>query len=330
MPVYNGADYLKQAIDSILHQTYRDFELLVVNDGSTDSTRELLRTYSDPQLIVAENKRNCGLIASLNQGLEMARGEFVARMDHDDLALPRRLEKQINFLRKNTRFGLCGTWFQSFGAGAPTIARPPCHADDMAARLFVESPLGHPTVMFRRALFSEHALRYEDGFLHAEDYELWTRVAEVTELANVPEVLLQYRRHGEQSSTRSKLRQEETVAKIRERQLRRIYPNASDIERTIHLTILSNCAFEETQISVATVESWLLKLIRFNESAIGGFPAEAFRRAIAYVWWRYCSSRLLAPDIIRSIYRSELSNVLPLRNKLRILAMQLKAATFRS
>src|SRR5258706_12754493 len=89
MPVYNGADYLRQAIDSILRQTYRDFELLVVNDGSTDSTREVLKSYSDSRLVVVDNECNLGLITSLNRGLELARGEFVARMDQDDLALPR-------------------------------------------------------------------------------------------------------------------------------------------------------------------------------------------------------------------------------------------------
>src|SRR4026207_76576 len=128
MPVYNGADYLRQGIDSILRQTCRDFELLVVNDGSTDSSREVLRGYGDPRLIVVENERNLGLVTSLNRGLELARGEFVARMDQDDLALPRRLDKQINFLRKNARVGLCGTWFQTFGAGAPMNVHPPVRA----------------------------------------------------------------------------------------------------------------------------------------------------------------------------------------------------------
>ena len=325
MPVYNGARFLAEAIDSVLGQTFGDFELLAINDGSSDETAEILARYRDSRVRIVDNGRNLGLIASLNRGFDLARGDFIARMDADDLCFPRRLEKQVNFLRENPWVGLCGTWFCTFGNGKPKIIRPPIQADDMAARLFFESPLGHPTVMFRRPLFVERGLIYKDEFLHAEDYELWTRAAEVTGLANLPDVLLRYRQHEAQTSSLRKTRQEATVANIRLRQLQKIHPDATQAERATHLAILSNMISDEAQIDVTIVESWLLKLIKLNEYAEKGFPIEAFRRAIAIVWWRFCSSQILAPGMLRSFYRSELTRVLSLRNKLGFLAVRMRA-----
>jgi hypothetical protein len=186
--------------------------------------------------------------------------------------------------------------------------------------------------MFRRALFAEHGLNYRHEFPYSEDYELWTRVAEVTELANLPQVLLRYRFHEAQTSSQKNVEQEETVEKIRLRQLYKIDPHATEAERAIHLAILSNRIPEEAGIDIATVEAWLLNIIKANEAVAGagGFPVTAFRRAIALVWWRYCSSRPLAPGILRAFYRSELTDVLPLRNKLLILAVRMKAGATRS
>ena len=325
MAVYNGAPFLRDAIDSIFAQTYPHFELLVVNDGSSDSTADVLQSYSDPRLIVITNERNLGLVASLNKGLDLARGELVSRMDADDLCLPERLEKQFLFLKGNPRVGLCGTWFRTFGAKRPTIVHPPQHSDDIAARLFYESPIGHPTVMFRRGLFAQQGLSYKNDLPYVEDYELWTRAAEVTELANIPEVLLEYRYHEAQVSSQKQVMQRQNVDKIRLRQLNKIYPQASEVECTTHLSILANESSGERQLEPSEVEAWLLKLIALNESRASRFPIEAFRRALALVWWRYCAARYSAPGILRAFYKSELTRVLPMRNKIGLLALRTKA-----
>src|SRR5437870_2690752 len=115
MPVYNGARFLAGAMESVLGQTFGDFELLAINDGSSDQTAEILASSRDPRVRIVENGRNLDLIASLNKGLDLARGDYVARMDQDDLALPKRLEKQVHFLSASPRTGLCGTWFRTFG-----------------------------------------------------------------------------------------------------------------------------------------------------------------------------------------------------------------------
>jgi len=329
MPVYNGARFLAGAMESVLGQTFGDFELLAINDGSSDQTAEILASSRDPRVRIVENGRNLGLIASLNKGLDLARGDYVARMDQDDLALPKRLEKQVHFLSASPRTGLCGTWFRTFGGTRSTVVRPPARADDMAARLFYESPLAHPTVMFRRGLFAEHGLRYSHDFPNAEDYELWTRVARITELANLPEVLLQYRRHDEQISTMKKAKQDETVRRILLRQLETIHPHATGPERDAHVAIVTNRIPDESGFTVDYVESWLTGLVRRNK-ALAVFPPEAFSRALSIVWWRYCSSRSSVPGVIRAFYASALTRVLPLKNKLGILAIRAMAGAARS
>jgi glycosyltransferase involved in cell wall biosynthesis len=322
MPVHNGGPYLEEAMASIFRQTHSDFELLVVDDGSDDATPSILRACTDSRLSIIRNERNLGLIASLNEGLETARGEFVARMDADDVALPARLERQVDLLRRSPQTGLCGTWFRMIGGTRSTIVKPPTRPDDMAARLFHESPLGHPTVMFRRALFEQHGLHYSADYPDAEDFELWTRVAQVTELANLPEVLLLYRQHDEQVSSRKEASQEDSVKKIVLRQLRRIYSNASPTECENHVAIVRNRRPDPAGLGVEYVESWLTDLARRNDLATAGFPPSAFRRVIGMLWWRYCSSRSTRPGIIKAFYASDLTRGLPLKNKLGMLAVR--------
>ena len=192
----------------------------------------------------------------------------------------------------------------------------------MAARLFFESPLGHPTVMFRRALFAEHGLRYSHEYPHAEDFELWTRVAQVTGLANVPEVLLRYRQHEEQITSLKKAKQEESVSKILLRQLTRIHPNATGAERKAHVAIVADRKPDLAAIGVDFVQAWLKELVRKNQMVDAAFPPMAFRRAIAIVWWRYCSSRSDAPGMLRAFYSSELTQALPMKNRLGMLAVR--------
>ena len=329
MPVYNGARFLANAMNSVLGQTFGNFELLVVNDGSSDQTAEILASCGDPRVRIVDNGRNLGLIASLNKGLDLAGGDYIARMDQDDVALPKRLEKQVHFLRTSLQTGLCGTWFRTFGGARSAVVRPPTGAEEMAAKLFHESPLAHPTVMFRRALFAHHGLRYSYEYPDAEDFELWTRAAQVTELANLPEVLLRYRRHDEQVSNVKKARQDESVKKILLRQLRRIHANTTEEEREAHVAIVSNRMPDATGVKVDYVESWLRELVRRNDLAEAGFPPAAFRRAIAIVWWRYCSSRSSVPGMLRAFYSSELTRLLPLKNKLGMLAVRAKAMAAR-
>ena len=194
MPVYNAERHLREAVGSILSQTYPDFEFLVIDDGSTDTSAAIVRSYPDPRLRFVQNPHNFGLTATLNLGLEMALGEYVARMDADDVSLPERLAKQVAFLDAHPNIGIVGVWAEAFGDAQFRIPHPP-DAETIRAKLLFDSALVHPAVLMRRAFLEAHGLRYQP-LGHFEDYELWQRAARLFPLANIPEILFRYRVSG--------------------------------------------------------------------------------------------------------------------------------------
>lgn len=194
MPLYNGEKYLKEAIDSILNQTYSDFELLLINDASTDSTETIINSYHDYRIVYIKNEENLGLIKTLNKGLDLAKGEFIARMDQDDISLPERFEKQIAILEKNPEIGVCGTWFTLFRENQKDWAvEHPESNDSIKIGLLTSCLIGHPTVMMRKKAIANH--KYDTDYQASEDYELWTRLIRITQFYNIQESLLQYRFH---------------------------------------------------------------------------------------------------------------------------------------
>lgn len=194
MPVYNAGGYLRDAVDSILGQTFRDFELLAIDDGSTDGSAAILGSYTDPRVRVLRNEDNRGLVYTANRGLDEARGEYAAIMHADDIALPHRLEAQVRFLERNSGVGVIGSWYRTFGDRSQLV-RPYADHERIAAALLFNAALGHPTVMFRGSLLRATGERYAAEELPAEDWGMWVRLARRTRLANIPDPLLRYRVH---------------------------------------------------------------------------------------------------------------------------------------
>jgi hypothetical protein len=200
MPVRDAAEFVREALDSILAQTVRDLEVIVVDDGSRDATPDILAEYvaRDPRVrLVRQEPR--GLAAALNRAAEEARGELLARMDADDVALPHRLERQLGLLRARPRVGVVGSAFRFLGEAGRSVAYPARDADIRRA-LETYNAIAHPTAVIRAA-----ALREVGGYrlANAEDYDLWLRLAERWELANLSEPLLLYRHHPRQFSVSS-------------------------------------------------------------------------------------------------------------------------------
>jgi glycosyltransferase involved in cell wall biosynthesis len=197
MAVYNGEKYLKEAIDSILNQTFSDFEFLIVNDASTDSTSIILSQYSDPRIRIIDNESNKGLTYSLNLMLTQSRGDYLARIDADDIALPNRLEIQSGFMEMHPEVGICGSFVESFiqGTNKKQIVRFPETDAGIRAFAFFQSPFCHPSTMFRKEILDKYALQYSPLYIKSEDYALWVELLKYTRGANIPLVLLKYRRH---------------------------------------------------------------------------------------------------------------------------------------
>lgn len=206
MPVYNTPpEYLRSAIDSILAQTFTDFEFLILNDGSSDpKVEEVVCLYSDPRIIYAKNERNIGISASRNCLLDMARGEYLAVMDHDDISLPERLQKQVAFLDAHPEAGVLNTQFQLIGR-AKTSNIP---LDDISIKMALMLHCGgmcHPSCMLRRSVLVEHGIRYEEMFSPSEDHALFCRLVPYTRFAALPDVLFSYRAwQGNTSHTQAK------------------------------------------------------------------------------------------------------------------------------
>lgn len=195
MPVYNADRFITAAIDSILTQTFQNFELLILDDASTDNSKEIILKYNDKRIKVFYSDTNQGIVANLNKGIEIAQGEYIARMDADDISKPERFLKQIKFLDDNKNIGLCGSWYTPFNESGvlSTVKHSEYNAQILAELLFY-CPLGHPTIMGRKQIFIEN--KYDKNFFPAEDYELWSRLSEKTEFYNIPESLLNYRLHN--------------------------------------------------------------------------------------------------------------------------------------
>lgn len=259
MPVFNAAEYLGEAITSVLRQTLPDFELIVIDDGSTDDSLAVARSFRDPRIRVRAGSSNQGLVARLNEGLAEARAPFVARMDADDITLERRFERQVAFLHRRPEVAICGTSYVTFDETGDlgTADLPSDHAG-IGAKLIFGSPLGHATVMMDRAQLERHGLRYDEAFRHAEDYDLWERAHPALRMANLPDVFLRYRRHSRGVSSAHAAEQRSRSDSIRARALARWGIAYTPREFALHCALAAT--WRPLDGAFAETAAWLRKL----------------------------------------------------------------------
>lgn len=195
MAVFNGESYLKESLESILNQSYKNFEFIIVDDGSTDNTPAILKECHDPRVVLLKNDKNLGLACSLNRGLTCARGSFIARQDADDISLPHRLAFQLSFLKEKPSVGILGSYCHLIDRKGHKLWLYKVPLLDLQIRWksLLENPFVHPAVMLRREVLLQHKLSYDETLQTAQDYELWTRVLKYTQGANLKEPLVNYR-----------------------------------------------------------------------------------------------------------------------------------------
>jgi glycosyltransferase involved in cell wall biosynthesis len=204
MPMYNAAAHVREATESILSQTFADFELLVVDDGSSDDSASLLRGYGDPRLRVERNEGNLGLVATLNRAVERAKGRYIARMDADDVSLPTRLAEQVAYLESHPDVSGVSGGYQTIDEGGRLLSNDygmlrPVGPELLRWSLHFGSFFCHAASMIRREVFDALG-GYDPAFAHAEDYELWLRATKWFRFDNLPRVLYRVRVHGENAS----------------------------------------------------------------------------------------------------------------------------------
>ncbi len=230
MPVYKTAPYLREALDSMLCQTFKDFELIVLDDCSPDNAEEKLDAYDDSRIVRYKGEKNVGLSNVLNVGIEMARGKYIARMDSDDISLPQRLQVQVDYLEKHPDVDLVSVGMRLFGAKEGTWIRE-LNPEKVKIEALFHSPVLHASSVWRKDTFEKQGLRFRQEMVPAEDYDLWVRaMLKGLKLVNLPEVLYKYRIHDAQAT----LQTDKTAAKSREVQmdyLQKALPSLSDKKR---------------------------------------------------------------------------------------------------
>jgi glycosyltransferase involved in cell wall biosynthesis len=211
MPVYNGEKYLSTAIDSILNQTFPDFEFIIINDASTDTTSDIIRKYQkkDKRIISINNEKNLGIGGTLNKGFTYAKTQYVARMDADDISEPERLEKQYKLISSNKKLGVVGGYILIINEqNDPLLLRKYlANSNDLKNHIFRYSPFAHPATMIRLSVFNEFG-GYDPSKSPSEDLDLWIKIGTKYEFGNVPRVILNYRIY-EASASNSNLRKVE-------------------------------------------------------------------------------------------------------------------------
>lgn len=316
LPVYEGCEHLAAAIESILGQSFRDFELLVIDDGSSDGSADVVAACDDPRIRCVRNERNLGVVASLNRGLELARGELVARMDADDTSLPQRLRRQVDFLDANPEIGACGAWIVTTGRRERVRIEYPTDAEDLRCGLLFDPAMAHPTVCLRRAWFERHGLRYDEAYTHAEDYDLWRRATACFPLSNLGEVLLRYRVHDASVTRRYRAEQQASVERIHRELLAELGLSPTDHELVIH----RGGRFGEPVPPLPETERWLQTLLEANR-ACGRYPERALERLVGRRWLRAANGAAGQGQSAWACFvRSPLSRHVPLRARLRTTA----------
>lgn len=208
MSVYNGQEYLREAVESILRQTFTDFEFIIINDGSTDGTQEILEEYArrDKRIVILEQE-NIGLTKSLNRGIRQARGRYIARQDVDDRSFPARFEKEYNAFSSNEDLVLVGTWYrENYDDDYFSEVKLQMAGEELRKGSFLQNRFAHTSVMFKREIDGELSL-YDESFKCAQDFELWIRLAARGEFEIVKETLVERRIHRSAVTNKRKLRQ---------------------------------------------------------------------------------------------------------------------------
>jgi glycosyltransferase involved in cell wall biosynthesis len=288
MPVYNGETFLRDAIDSIIGQTYSDWELIIINDGSTDQSENIIKSYIDPRIRYYKNEQNIGLIATLNRGIDLCSGKFIARMDADDISTPERLKQQIDFLEKNNEYVMCGcnaTVIDKNNNETGKIINLSTN-EYLRINLLFSVPFIHPSVMIKTDILKE--LKYDPDYKYAEDYDLWCRIANKGKIYNIPNLSLKYRWHTTNVSVKNSKAQEGVKNNIIQRQIESLGISANKKELFLHKVTFQQYNAKEKQKNIEfneynNLDKWFLKIISANKKT-RKYNSNAL---IAYLWSRW-------------------------------------------
>lgn len=261
---YNTPErYLREAIESVLNQTYTDFEFIIVDDGSSDGSIDVIRSYSDRRILLIENEHN-GIAKALNIGLEHASGAFVARMDSDDVCMPDRFEMQVNYLRSHKECIVCGSYAEFIGnrfektKSGLYLVDIPSREEFRIRLLFSNYPtILHSAAMFQHRMLRDHHICYDERYTYVQDYQMWIDCSRIAECANCPQILMKIRRHDASTSHRNAAERDVLKQQIINEQIKPLEISLPDNWKEIHWGCLNHPLTEESM-------AWLETIVRQN------------------------------------------------------------------
>ncbi|MBN2663605.1 MAG: glycosyltransferase family 2 protein [Bacteroidales bacterium] len=286
MPVYNRQQYVKGAIESILNQTFTNFEFIIVNDGSTDSTLEILQSYKDDRIVILDNDKNRGIVYSRNRGLKAARGNFVGMFDSDDIALPNKFEIQHKFLIENPEFGMVGAWVKWIDQNGKLLKNKwklPKSSKYISAIMLFRNYFVQSTILIKKEAIPEEG--YSTGFDIVEDSKMWFDVSQKYKVANIQQYLVNYRVHSGNISDMG----EKHLANSKK--LYKYIFKTMDIEPTeeeldIHYLIKNNKPITNYN-QLIEIEKWLLKIFEANLKT-KNYDQYILQKVIFNRWTKVC------------------------------------------
>ena len=305
MSVYNSEEYLKEAVDSILNQTFTNFEFIITDDCSTDSSLKILEEYekNDERIILVKNTENLGLTINLNRMINVAKGDYIARMDADDISLPSRFEKQFKFMEENHDIGVCGTNIQFFG-NYNELSELPANHNEIKVELLFKDVIMHPTVMIRMSILNKYKFRYDESFIISQDYDLWCRMIDYTKFANLSGPLLKYRFMDSNitNSTKTEYR-ESFLRKIFTMQLNKIGITPTENEIISHIRFTYGETLKKFK-DMESIKELILKLILKNQKT-QFYDQNILENVISKHWFSICTNStkfgLISLNLFRSI-----------------------------
>lgn len=267
MPVYNGEAHLSEAVESILAQSFSDFTFIAVDDASSDNSLAILHSYRDKRLRIIKNAYHRGITYALNQGLAIAEGEVIFRMDADDISHPQRFQRQFQFMREHPHIFACGADTDLIDDAGNRIGYRDTKKGDQPIKIALflgETSLPHPAVAIRASTVKQRALRYVERYPYAEDYEFWCRCSTFGTYENLPEPLLRYRHHSHSVSQAFKIQQRLSARQILTAHLRRLGLRPSPVELSCHMQFALGLGADAPLPEKAAFERWRHTLIQWN------------------------------------------------------------------
>lgn len=310
MPVYNGAIYLHESIKSILNQSYSTFDLLIINDCSTDNSEEVISLFKDERIKYIRNERNLGLVGTLNKGINLISSEYIARMDQDDICKNDRLLKQIEFMDRNREISICGSWINFFGeVDKEYVYKYPLINEEINVAMLFGSQLAHPSIIIRTEDLKKNNLLYDENYRNIEDYELWGRCIGKIKFANIGNILLNYRvlknsmsNLADKNKTEKYIKQKEIYKTI----LNNLNLNLEDEFYMLHNKIVFGEKIKEIR-ELEMIEKWLLSILDKNRE-YSFFDKDILEKYISKYWFYTCyNSTKLGMNVFKKYYSNKIS-----------------------